>query len=77
MPGCDGAGTAERSYPVSEVRGGGREELSCVRGRGSGPEELLSVQSRGSRQEPPTPEARAGGREEQPGERWLSRRRRA
>ena len=27
MPGCDGAGTAERSYPVSEVRGGGRQEL--------------------------------------------------
>ena len=21
MPGCDGAGTAERSYPASEVRG--------------------------------------------------------
>ena len=26
VPGCDGAKTAERSYPVSEVRGGGREE---------------------------------------------------
>ena len=64
MPGCDGAGTAERSYPVSEVRGGGREELSCVRGRGSG-------------EEPPTPEARAGGREEHPKEWWLRRHRRA
>ena len=29
VPGCDGAGTAEKSYrsPKSEVRGGGREEL--------------------------------------------------
>ena len=27
VPDCDGAGTAERSYPASEVRGGGREEL--------------------------------------------------
>ena len=26
MPGCDGAGMAERSYPTSEARGGGREE---------------------------------------------------
>ena len=27
VPDCDGAGTAERSYPASEVRGGGREEI--------------------------------------------------
>ena len=27
VPDCDGAGTAERSYPASEARGGGREEL--------------------------------------------------
>ena len=27
VPGCDGAGTAERCYPTSEVRGGGCEEL--------------------------------------------------
>ena len=26
VPDCDGAGTAERSYPAAEVRGGGREE---------------------------------------------------
>ena len=45
MPGCDGAGTAEksypsprsgaaarRSYPTSEVRGGGQEELPHVQG---------------------------------------------
>ena len=27
VPGCDSAGTAERSYPPSEVRGGSQEEL--------------------------------------------------
>ena len=27
VPGCDGAGTAERSYPTSEARGGIWEEL--------------------------------------------------
>ena len=32
VPGCDGAGTAERSYPVSEVRGGSREEQPHVQG---------------------------------------------
>ena len=32
VPDCDGAGTAERSYPASEVRGGGREELPNVQG---------------------------------------------
>ena len=74
---------------MSEARGGGREELSCVRGRGgreetprfrgqgSGQEELPRIQSRGSREEPPTPEARAGCREEHPEERWLRRHRRA
>ena len=34
VPGCDGAGTAERSYPASKVRGGGREETPRVRGQG-------------------------------------------
>ena len=56
MPGCDGAGTAEksypsprsgaaaeRSYPASEVRGGGQEELPHA----------------------PAPEARGGGQENQ------------
>ena len=27
IPDCDCAGMAERSYPASEVRGGGREEI--------------------------------------------------
>ena len=30
VPGCDGPGTAERSYPVSEVRGDGQEEIPHV-----------------------------------------------
>ena len=30
VPDCDGAGTAEKSYPMSEVRGGGREEIPHV-----------------------------------------------
>ena len=33
VPGCDGAGTAERSYPASEVSGG-REETPHIRGQG-------------------------------------------
>ena len=33
---CKGA-VAERSYPMSEVRGGGREELPHVRGQGQQP----------------------------------------
>ena len=57
VPGCDGAGMAERSYPASEVRGGGREELPHVRGWGGGREELPHA---------PTPKARGGGQEDQP-----------
>ena len=34
VPGCDGTETAQRSYPVSEVRGGGQEELPRVQGQG-------------------------------------------
>ena len=30
MPGCDGAGTAERSYPAPKARGSGREEQPHV-----------------------------------------------
>ena len=33
VPGCDGAGTAERSYPASQVRGGSLEELPHVQGQ--------------------------------------------
>ena len=48
-PGCDGAGAAEKSYPMSEVRGGGWEEQPHVQGVVAaqvqeGREELLHVQ---------------------------------
>ena len=36
VPGCNGAGTAERSYPASEVSGG-QEELSHIRDQGRQP----------------------------------------
>ena len=57
VPDCDSTGTAERSYPASEVRGGGPEELPHtpkpeVRGGGG--------------EEQPRPEARGGGQEDQP-----------
>ena len=32
VPGCDGTETAKRSYPMSEARGGGREEQPHVQG---------------------------------------------
>ena len=54
MPGCDSAGAAKRSYPTSEVRGGGREELPHVQGAVAaqaqeGLEELLHVQDQEGR----------------------------
>ena len=75
---------------MSEVRGGGREELSCIRGRG-GREETPHVRGQGRLGEAtlhsrpravtlrshPELEARASGREEHPEEQWLRRRRRA
>ena len=32
-PGCDGAGVAERNYPMPEVRRRGREEIPLVQGK--------------------------------------------
>ena len=79
VPGCDGAGTAKRSYPASEVSGG-REQTPRVRGQGRPGEATWHPRPRavtlrshpepeargGSWEEPPTPEARARSREEQP-----------
>ena len=55
MPGCDGVGAAQRSYPTSEARGSGREELPHVQGAVAapaqkGPEELFHVQGQEGRQ---------------------------
>ena len=57
MPDCDGAGTAERSYPASEVRGGGWEEIPHAPNPRPG--------AAGGRSYP-KPEARGSGREDQP-----------
>ena len=59
MPGCDGAGAAERSYPTSEARGSGREELPHTRGQGRRPRTAAVVQEgpRGA-----TPHLRLGRR---------------
>ena len=54
VPDCDGAGTVERSYPVSEVRGSGREEQPRPEARG------------GDERSYPASEVRGGGREEIP-----------
>ena len=54
VPDCDGAGTVERSYPVSEVRGSGREEQPRPEARG------------GDERSYPASEVRGGGREDQP-----------
>ena len=35
VPGCDGAGTAERSYPTSEVRGAAERRYPASKVRGS------------------------------------------
>ena len=49
VPGCDGAGVAERSYPISEARDSGQKELPHIQGAVAvqaqeGREELLLVQ---------------------------------
>ena len=56
VPGCDGTGMAERSYPTSEVREGGGEEIPSVRGQRRQP----------GGDTPRQPEAKSGGGEEQP-----------
>ena len=52
MPGCDGTGTAERSYPASEVWGGNERSYPTSKVRGGGWEELSRV---------PKPKARGSG----------------
>ena len=46
VPGCDSAGTAERSYPASEARDGGQEEQPHIQGAVAvqGLEELSHVE---------------------------------
>ena len=60
MPGCDGTGMAKRSYPASEVRDGGQEELPHVQGavaawaqEGIRSYPTLKVRNGGSKEMPP------------------------
>ena len=57
MAGCDGAGTAERSYPASEVRGSDERSYPESKVRGGDREELPYA---------PKPEVRGSGWEDQP-----------
>ena len=70
VPDCDCAGMTEKSYPASEVRGGGPEEIPSIRGQGRRREELPFVRGQGrllgGDTLRPKPEARGGGREELP-----------
>ena len=68
VPGCDGAGMAERSYPASAVRGGW-EELPHIRGQGWRPRRATphprSVAAGGDTPRP-RPGAAAGGSHPRP-----------
>ena len=44
---------AERSYPTSEVRGSGQEELPMSKARGGAERSYLASKDRGSQEEPP------------------------
>ena len=68
VPGCDGARTAKKSYPTSEVKGDRREELLCIRGQGRQPGGATPRPRPGAvaGRSNPTPEARGGSREDQP-----------
>ena len=59
MPGCHGAGTAERSYPASEARGGGQEEQPHVLG-------AVAAWGQEGLEEPSYVDGRKGGGEETP-----------
>ena len=68
MPGCNGAGTVERSYTTFEVRGSGQDELLHVRGQG---QQLRGATPRprsgaATKKSDPMSKARDGSREEQP-----------
>ena len=65
MPGCNGTGAAERSYPATEVRGSGREKLPPAR-QGRWPREPGCNSAGAAKRSFPTSEVRGGGREEKP-----------
>ena len=70
MPGCDGAGTAERNYPASKVGGAAKRRYPAFEVRGSNERSYLTLLS-------PRPGAVAGRTNPTSKELWLHRRRRA
>ena len=64
---CDDTGMAERSYPASEVSGGGWEELPCVYGQGQWPRgATLCLRSVVARRRHPVSKIRAAARRSYP-----------
>ena len=70
VPDCDGAGTAQKSYPASEVRGGGERSYLASEVRGGGQEEIPHAPS-------PRPGAAGGRTNPRSKELWLHGLRRA
>ena len=68
VPDCDGAGTAERSYPVSEVVGGvAQRRYPASEARGGDERSYPTSEVRGGNERSyPASEVRGGGREEIP-----------
>ena len=66
VPGCDGTGTAETSYPMFEVSGGNREELPSVQGQGRWLRVPGCYSSGAAKRSYPTFEVSGGGWEEEP-----------
>ena len=61
VPGCDGAGTAERSYPSPRSGAAAGRSYPTSEVRGSGQEELPHLRSQGRRPGGATPRPRSGG----------------
>ena len=70
VPGCNGAGTAKRSYPASEVRGLAKRSYPASEVRGGDERSYPSFEVRGGSREElppaPKPEARGSSWEDQP-----------
>ena len=61
VPGCHGAGTAERSYPASKVRCGDESSCPASKVRGGSQDELHHAQCQGQWLGGATPCPRTGG----------------
>ena len=61
VPGCDGAGMAERCYPTSEVRAAAERSYPASEVRSSSREELSPARGQGQRLGGATPRPRSSG----------------